>query len=79
MKTAIFRFYSFSGQSALSLASVDGNVPLWALSEPTADYIFETIEVPGVDFSGINFKQRPSDITRVTLVALMVRRWSVSH
>ena len=30
-----------------------GNLPLWALSEssePTVDYIFETIEVPGVDF-----------------------------
>ena len=49
MKTAIFRFTLF-GAICLILASVDGNVPLWALSEPTADYIFETIEVPGVDF-----------------------------
>ena len=49
MKTTIFRFTLFVA-ICLILASVDGNVPLWALSEPTADYIFETIEVPGVDF-----------------------------
>ena len=52
MKTVIFRFTFFIA-TCLILASVAGNLPLWALSEPpeaTVDYIFETIEVPGVDF-----------------------------
>ena len=52
MNILAFRFTFFMA-ICLTLASVDGNTPLWALSEPsesTADYIFETIEVPGVDF-----------------------------
>ena len=52
MNILAFRFTFFMA-ICLTLASVDGNTPLWALSEPsesTADYIFETIEVPGADF-----------------------------
>ena len=52
MNILAFRFTFFMA-ICLTLASVDGNTPPWALSEPsesTADYIFETIEVPGVDF-----------------------------
>ena len=52
MNILAFRFTFFMA-ICFTLASVDGNTPLWALSEPsesTADYIFETIEVPGVDF-----------------------------
>ena len=52
MNILAFRFTFFMA-ICLTLASVDGNTPLWALSDPsesTADYIFETIEVPGVDF-----------------------------
>ncbi len=52
MKTAVFRFTLLMA-ICLIFASVAGNLPLWALSEPpeaTVDYIFETIEVPGVDF-----------------------------
>ena len=52
MKTAVFRF-TLLMLIYLIFASVAGNLPLWALSEPpeaTVDYIFETIEVPGVEF-----------------------------
>jgi hypothetical protein len=52
MKTVGFRFTFFIA-TCLILASVAGNLPLWALSEPskaTVNYIFETIEMPGLDF-----------------------------
>ena len=52
MKTPIFRFALLMA-ICLIFASLAGNLPLWALSEPpeaTVDYIFETIEVPGVEF-----------------------------
>ena len=52
MKIAVFRFTFFIA-ICLILASMAGNLPLWALSEPpevTVDYIFETIEVPGLEF-----------------------------
>ena len=52
MKTSIFHFTFFIA-ICLSLVSVAGNTLLWALpesSESTVDYIFETIEVPGIDF-----------------------------
>ncbi len=52
MKTVVFRFTFFIA-TCLIFISVAGNTLLWALSEPpeaTVDYIFETIEVPGVDF-----------------------------
>lgn len=52
MKTAIFRFTFFIA-ICLILVLVAGNTLLWALpesSEPTVEYLFETIEVPGVDF-----------------------------
>lgn len=52
MKIPIFRFTLFMA-ICLILVSVDGNTLLWALpesSEPTVEYIFETIEVLGVDF-----------------------------
>ena len=52
MKTPIFRFI-FLIATCLTLVSADGDTLLWALSEssePTVEYIFETIEVPGVDF-----------------------------
>lgn len=52
MKTVVFRF-TFFIVICLILALVAGNLSLWALSEPseaTVEYIFETIEVPGVDF-----------------------------
>ena len=49
MKTAVLRFTLL----IVIFTLVVGNLPLWSLSEPleaTVDYIFETIEVPGVDF-----------------------------
>ena len=52
MKTHVFHFIFLIG-ICLTLVSVEGNTPLWALSESSehaVDYIFETIEVPGVDF-----------------------------
>ena len=52
MNILAFRFTFFMA-ICLTLASVDGNIPLWALSEPSesaAEYLFETIEVPGVEF-----------------------------
>ena len=52
MKISVFRFTLFTAICLIS-ASVNRDTPLWALSEPSApaaDYIFETIEVPGVDF-----------------------------
>ena len=52
MKIAVFRFTFFIA-TCLILASVAGNLPLWGLSEPpeaAVEYIFETIEVPGLDF-----------------------------
>ncbi len=52
MKTSIFHFTFFIA-ICLSFVSVAGNTLLWALSEPsesTVDYIFETIEVSGVEF-----------------------------
>ena len=52
MKTTIFRFTFFIAICFI-LVLADGDTPLWALpesSEPTAEYFFETIEVPGVDF-----------------------------
>ena len=52
MKTVVFRFTLFMAICFI-LASVAGNTLLWALpesSEATVDYIFETIEVPGVEF-----------------------------
>ena len=52
MKIPIFRFTFFIA-ICLNLLSVAGNTLLWALaesSEPTVEYVFETIEVPGVDF-----------------------------
>ena len=52
MKTVVFRFTLFMAICFI-LASVAGNTLLWALPESpeaTVDYIFETIEVPGVEF-----------------------------
>ena len=52
MKTPVFRF-TFLIAIYLTLVSVAGDSQLWALSEspePTVEYLFETIEVPGVDF-----------------------------
>ena len=52
MKTVVFHFTLFMAICFI-LVSVTGNTLLWAFSEPpeaTVDYIFETIEVPGVDF-----------------------------
>ena len=52
MKTVVFRFTLLMA-ICLIFASVAGNLPLWALSEPpeaTVEYIFETIEEPGVNF-----------------------------
>ena len=52
MKTVVFRF-TFFITICLILASVAGTTLLWALpesSEPTLEYLFETFEVPGVDF-----------------------------
>ncbi len=51
MKTPIFRLTIF--MAIFILVSVAGDTQLRALaesSEPTAEYVFETIEVPGVDF-----------------------------
>ena len=52
MRTPVFRFTFFIA-ICFSLISVAGTTLLWALpesSEPTVEYLFETIEVPGVDF-----------------------------
>ena len=52
MKTVVFRFTLFMA-ICFSLVSVAGNTLLWAFPEsfePTAEYLFERIEVPGVDF-----------------------------
>ena len=52
MKTVVFRF-TFFIPICLILVSVAGTALLWALpesSEPTVEYLFETLEVPGVDF-----------------------------
>ena len=52
MRTPVFRFTFFIA-ICFSLVSVAGNTLLWALpesSEPTVEYMFETIEVSGVDF-----------------------------
>ena len=52
MKTSIFRFTFFIA-ICLALVALQGTPLLWALpesSEATVDYIFETIEVPGVEF-----------------------------
>ena len=52
MKTVVFRFTLFMA-ICLILVLIDGNTLLWALSESsesTVEYLFETIEVPGVDF-----------------------------
>ena len=52
MKTVVFRFTLFMAICFI-LISMDGDRLLWALSEPSeaaVDYIFETIEVPGVEF-----------------------------
>ena len=52
MKTAVFRFALLMA-ICLIFASLAGTLPLWAspeLPEVTVDYIFETIEVSGVDF-----------------------------
>ena len=52
MKTQVFRFTFFMAV-CLTLVSVAGTTLLWSLPEApesTVDYIFETIEVPGVDF-----------------------------
>ena len=52
MNPPIFRFTFFIA-ICLALVPVDGGTLLWALpesSEATVDYIFETIEVPGVEF-----------------------------
>ena len=52
MKTVVFRFTLFMA-ICLIFAWVAGNLSLWALSGPpeaTVEYLFETIEVPGVDF-----------------------------
>ena len=49
MKTAVLRFTLL----IVIFTLVAGNLPLWSLSEPleaTVDYIFETIEVPGINF-----------------------------
>ena len=51
MKTAVFRFSLLMVICILAL--VAGNLPVWGLSESpeaSVEYIFETIEVPGVDF-----------------------------
>ena len=52
MKTRAFRLTLFMA-ICLIFVSLDGDGLLWALSEslePTVEYVFETIEVPGVDF-----------------------------
>ena len=52
MKTPVFRCIVLMAICAL-LVSTTGNLRLWASSEPSeaaAEYIFETIAVPGVDF-----------------------------
>ena len=52
MKTSIFRSIFFTTLCFL-IVSLHGGALLWALSEspePTVEYLFETIEVPGVDF-----------------------------
>ena len=52
MQTPTFRFIFFLA-ICLFLVSLHGGAVLWALpasSESTVEYLFETIEVPGVDF-----------------------------
>ena len=52
MKTSIFRSIFFTTLCFL-IVSLHGGALLWALSEspePTVEYLFDTIEVPGVDF-----------------------------
>ena len=52
MRIPVFCFALFITIFLISV-SVDGNRMLWALSdspEPTVEYLFETIEVPGVEF-----------------------------
>ncbi len=52
MRTVVFRFTLFM-VICFILVLIDGNTLLWALPEsfvPTAKYLFETIEVPGVHF-----------------------------
>ena len=52
MKTPIFRFI-FLIATCLLLISLHKDTLLWAFpesSEPTVDYIFETIDVPGIDY-----------------------------
>ena len=52
MKTRAFRLTLFMA-ICLIFVSLDGDGLLWALSEslePTVEYVFETIEVPGIDF-----------------------------
>ena len=52
MKIPVYRF-ALLVTIYLIFESVNGNSPLWALTEPnetTVNYIFETIEVPGVEF-----------------------------
>ena len=52
MKIPVYRF-ALLVTTYLIFESVNGNAPLWALTEAnetTVDYIFETIEVPGVEF-----------------------------
>ena len=52
MKTPTLRIIPLTA-ICLILVLVAGNLPVWTSSEPpeaTVDYIFETIDVPGVDF-----------------------------
>ncbi len=52
MKILVFRFALLT-TIFLTIVSVNGAALLWAQSEatePTLDYVFETIEVPGVEF-----------------------------
>lgn len=52
MKILVYRF-ALIATIWLTFVSVKGHAPLWAQSEatePTVDYVFETIEVPGVEF-----------------------------
>lgn len=52
MKILVYRF-ALIATIWLTFVSVSGHAPLWAQSVatgPTVDYVFETIEVPGVEF-----------------------------
>lgn len=56
MKIPVFRFILLA-IICLAFVSAVGNTPLCTLSEatePTVDYIFETIEVPGVEYLELN-------------------------